>query len=103
MARQLFAPRLAFARAARDKRLVFIIQRGAANGLSTIGLLGRFRLRGGARRLCREFRDWRKARQLIPAAPESGDRRRALRQGQARSSTQWHHPIAIDRVSTDKM
>ncbi|MFA5989509.1 MAG: DUF1501 domain-containing protein [Sphingomonas sp.] len=31
-----FAPRIAFARAATDKRLVFIIQRGAADGLSML-------------------------------------------------------------------
>lgn len=35
-----FAPRLAFARAATPKRFVFIIQRGAADGLSTIGAVG---------------------------------------------------------------
>lgn len=31
-----FAPRIAFAKAATDKRLVFIIQRGAADGLGTL-------------------------------------------------------------------
>jgi uncharacterized protein (DUF1501 family) len=36
----LFAPRLAFARAATNKRFVFIIQRGAADGLGTIVPLG---------------------------------------------------------------
>ena len=35
-----FAPRIAFARAATDKRFVFIIQRGAADGLGTIGAVG---------------------------------------------------------------
>ena len=34
------APRIAFARAATDKRFVFVIQRGAADGLSTIGAVG---------------------------------------------------------------
>lgn len=33
-------PRLAFARAATDKRFVFIIQRGAADGLATLAPLG---------------------------------------------------------------
>lgn len=32
----LFAPRMAFARAATDRRFVFIIQRGAADGLATV-------------------------------------------------------------------
>ncbi len=35
-----FAPRMAFARAATQKRFVFIIQRGAADGLGTIGAIG---------------------------------------------------------------
>ena len=35
-----FAPRMAFARAATAKRFVFIIQRGAADGLGTIGAIG---------------------------------------------------------------
>lgn len=36
----LFAPRLAFAAAPTDKRLVFIIQRGAADGLATLAPTG---------------------------------------------------------------
>jgi uncharacterized protein (DUF1501 family) len=35
-----FAPRMAFAKAATAKRFVFIIQRGAADGLGTIGPVG---------------------------------------------------------------
>lgn len=35
-----FAPRMAFARAASDRRFVFIIQRGAADGLGTIAATG---------------------------------------------------------------
>jgi uncharacterized protein (DUF1501 family) len=35
-----FAPRLAFAKAETDKRFVFIIQRGAADGLGTIAPVG---------------------------------------------------------------
>lgn len=35
-----FAPRLAFARAASDRRFVFIIQRGAADGLGTLAPVG---------------------------------------------------------------
>lgn len=35
-----FAPRIAFARAATDRRFVFILQRGAADGLGTIGPVG---------------------------------------------------------------
>lgn len=35
-----FAPRLAFARAATQKRFVFIIQRGAADGMGTIAPVG---------------------------------------------------------------
>ncbi len=36
----LFAPRIAFARAATERRLVFIIQRGAADGLATLAPTG---------------------------------------------------------------
>lgn len=35
-----FAPRLAFAQAATDRRFVFIIQRGAADGLGTLAPIG---------------------------------------------------------------
>ena len=35
-----FAPRLAFAQAATDKRFIFIIQRGAADGLGTLAPVG---------------------------------------------------------------
>lgn len=35
-----FAPRIAFARAATDRRFVFILQRGAADGLGTIAPVG---------------------------------------------------------------
>jgi uncharacterized protein (DUF1501 family) len=35
-----FAPRMAFARAATDRRFVFIIQRGAADGLHTLAPVG---------------------------------------------------------------
>lgn len=35
-----FAPRMSFAKAATAKRFVFIIQRGAADGLGTIGAIG---------------------------------------------------------------
>lgn len=35
-----FAPRIAFARAATDRRFVFIIQRGAADGLHTLAPVG---------------------------------------------------------------
>ncbi len=35
-----FAPRMAFAQAATNKRFVFIIQRGAADGLSTLAPIG---------------------------------------------------------------
>jgi len=36
----LAAPGMAFARAATDRRFVFIIQRGAADGLSTVAPVG---------------------------------------------------------------
>ena len=35
-----FTPRLAFARAATQRRFVFVIQRGAADGLGTVGAVG---------------------------------------------------------------
>ncbi|WP_425228292.1 DUF1501 domain-containing protein [Sphingomonas sp.] len=40
VAASAFTPRLAFARAASEKRFVFVIQRGAADGLGTIGATG---------------------------------------------------------------
>lgn len=36
----LFAPRIAFAKAATERRLVFVIQRGAADGLATLAPTG---------------------------------------------------------------
>ena len=35
-----FAPRMAFARAATPKRFVFVIQRGAADGMGIVGPVG---------------------------------------------------------------
>ncbi|HEX4695847.1 DUF1501 domain-containing protein [Sphingomonas sp.] len=40
LAAMSLAPRIAFARAETDRRFVFIIQRGAADGLGTIGAVG---------------------------------------------------------------
>ena len=50
-----FAPRLAFARAASSKRLVFVIQRGAADGLGTIGAVGDPAFAGARGQLAADF------------------------------------------------
>ena len=36
----LFAPKIAFAKAETERRLVFVIQRGAADGLATLAPIG---------------------------------------------------------------
>jgi len=43
----LAVPRMAFARASGEKRFVFIIQRGAADGLQTVAPIGDPGLRAG--------------------------------------------------------
>ena len=65
-----FAPRLAFAQAATDKRFVFIIQRGAADGLATVAPVGDPAFaaqRGCGRRSSREYAK-RSARPPRPGA-----------------------------------
>jgi uncharacterized protein (DUF1501 family) len=50
-----FAPRLAFAKAATNKRFVFIIQRGAADGLGTIAPMGDPAFAGARGALAEDF------------------------------------------------
>lgn len=52
-----FAPRLAFARAATDRRFVFIIQRGAADGLATLAPVGDPAFAGQRGVLAQDFAD----------------------------------------------
>ena len=49
------APRIAFARAATERRFVFIIQRGAADGLGTIGAVGDPAFRAARGALAEDF------------------------------------------------
>ena len=66
----LAAPRLAVAQAATDRRFVFIIQRGAADGLGTLAPTGDPAFAGAARRLRAGFRRRRPARRLLHAPSE---------------------------------
>jgi len=49
------APRMAFAKAETDRRFVFIIQRGAADGLGTIGAVGDPAFAGARGQLAQDF------------------------------------------------
>ncbi len=49
------APRMAFARADTDRRFVFIIQRGAADGLGTLGAVGDPAFAGARGQLAEDF------------------------------------------------
>ncbi len=49
------APRMAFAKAETDRRFVFIIQRGAADGLGTIGAVGDPAFAGARGQLAEDF------------------------------------------------
>lgn len=55
LAAMTLAPRMAFARAETDRRFVFIIQRGAADGLGTIGAVGDPAFAGARGQLADDF------------------------------------------------
>ena len=62
---------MAFAKADTDRRFVFIIQRGAADGLGTIGAVGDPAFAGARGQLAADFARREEARQHVRAA--SGD------------------------------
>ena len=79
----LFAPRLAFAAAATEQRFVFIIQRGAADGLGTLAPLGDpayLGLRGG---LADDFAQGQKLDGMFTLHPALAQVGGLYRQGQA--------------------
>ena len=95
-------PRLAFAqRGATDRRFVFIIQRGAADGLGDRRSDRRSGIRRRPRRLRRGSRGGREARQLLHAPPGARRDRQALcRRSRRCSSMPSPRPIATARIST---
>ena len=78
-----FAPRLAFAQAATDKRFVFIIQRGAADGLATVAPVGdpAFAAQRGV--LAQDFADAVKLDGMFALHPSLAETGRLYAQGQA--------------------
>ncbi len=75
-----FAPRIAFARAATDRRFVFILQRGAADGLGTIAPVGDPAFAGQRGALAEPFAGAAKLDgmfSLHPSLPAIGDLYRA--------------------------
>ncbi|WP_375397678.1 DUF1501 domain-containing protein [uncultured Sphingomonas sp.] len=66
------APRLAFARADADRRFVFIIQRGAADGLGTLGALGDPAFAGARGQLAADFATAKKLDATFALHPSLG-------------------------------
>jgi hypothetical protein len=95
----LFAPRMAFARAATDRRFVFIIQRGAADGLATVipqgdpALMG---LRGELTPDPRHVTGSTGSSRSIRRCPMS---RSSMAKGRRCSSMRLPRPIATVRIS----
>lgn len=79
----LFAPRIAFARAATNKRFVFIIQRGAADGLGTIGAVGDPAFAGIRRQLAEDFATGTKLDPTFTLHPALANAAKLYGQGQA--------------------
>ncbi|SFO21483.1 DUF1501 domain-containing protein [Sphingomonas sp. OK281] len=78
-----FAPRIAFARAATDKRFVFIIQRGAADGLGTIGAVGDPAFAGARGDLAADFATGTKLDGMFTLHPAMTSSAGLYKQGQA--------------------
>src|SRR3569623_1258413 len=75
LAAMSLAPRMAFAKAETDRRFVFIIQRGAADGLGTIGAVGDPAFAGARGVLGEDFATGKKLDSLFalhPAMPSLG-------------------------------
>ena len=78
-----FAPRLAFARAATAKRFVFVIQRGAADGLGTIGAVGDPAFAGARGDLAADVANGTKLDAMFALHPAMATSATLYRQGQA--------------------
>ncbi|MBN8808355.1 MAG: DUF1501 domain-containing protein [Sphingomonas sp.] len=63
------APRMAFAKAETDRRFVFIIQRGAADGLGTIGAVGDPAFAGARGQLAADFANAKKLDSMFALHP----------------------------------
>lgn len=63
------APRMAFAKAETDRRFVFIIQRGAADGLGTIGAVGDPAFAGARGQLAADFATAKKLDSMFALHP----------------------------------
>jgi uncharacterized protein (DUF1501 family) len=63
------APRMAFAKADTDRRFVFIIQRGAADGLGTIGAVGDPAFAGARGQLAADFASAKKLDSMFALHP----------------------------------
>ncbi|MBN8814239.1 MAG: DUF1501 domain-containing protein [Sphingomonas sp.] len=63
------APRMAFAKAETDRRFVFIIQRGAADGLGTIGAVGDPAFAGARGQLAEDFGSAKKLDSMFALHP----------------------------------
>lgn len=78
-----FSPRLAFAKAETDKRFVFIIQRGAADGLGTVAAVGDPAFAGARGMLADDFATATKLDSMFALHPSLGGIGTLYGQGQA--------------------
>ena len=79
----VFAPRMAFAKAATTKRFVFIIQRGAADGLGTVGPVGDPAFAGQRGALAEDFATGTKLDAMFALHPSMAHTAQLYGQGQA--------------------
>lgn len=77
-----FAPKMAFARSTGDKRLVFVIQRGAADPLGTLGVPGDPAFEPARRILAEEFADQPKIGGLFAFNPALEKTRQLFESGE---------------------
>src|SRR5882757_4357463 len=78
-----FAPRLAFAKGETDKRFVFIIQRGAADGLGTLAPVGDPAFAGARGALAADFASATKLDSMFALHPSLAMVGGLYQQGQA--------------------
>jgi len=78
-----FAPRMAFAKAATPKRFVFIIQRGAADGLGVVGAVGDPAFTGARGDLAADVANGTKLDAMFALHPAMATSATLYKQGQA--------------------
>ena len=96
-------PHMAFARAATERRFVFIIQRGAADGLSILAPTGDPQFAAIRGDFVQDLANGAKLDSFFTLHPALAETAKMYASSRRCSSTPWHRPIAIARTLMDRM